>query len=675
MHDDFERVHAAADLKRYAAEHLNPIGKSWECPACHSGAGPNRSPAFSIMPDGGRWKCFACGRGGDVFDLAGIVEGCGEDRAAQLRAVAAWAGVEIEAPGAKAKARKADGRAVKGCGSAEKPTADRGKKRIPLYREKQEARQREKREASGRMRAEAYTEARHADIGAPEVQAYMRQRGITPEIAEAFRIGYDPDTRRLIIPYPGAPWYFTARSIAEGSGPKYLAAESQFEVGHSPVWNAGALGRGVVFVVEGQLDAIAVWACGAQAVCTGGNGQLRKVADTIAAARGGFVYLMFDSDGPGRRECDALLMELEDRGAYSEYRIGVVECQRSDPWEWFTSDPEGMRAAIGKAVKEEPSEAERITGFSSRFVPEGGDAGAWVGGSEPLPTGIAPLDKALGGGLQTGVTVVAAEPGAGKSSLAVCVALNAAVNGEDSTGTLFISAEMSRSDIVARAAARVSRESRGALELVTFAEFEQRGARIGREAGWDVAKALEGMQKEDPMRKLLETTEEALDYAAIVDGSGGELEDIGTVCNLIEEAAAVGYRFVIVDYLQCISAGDIPATEKAERDGYVMRMLTGLAKRYGLKMLVLSSVTKAEAERKTGESSAFAAKGSSDIGHDAVAVLRLKTSEVMEEGNRVLDVYIAKNRKGRAGETVRLAFWPEYAAAEGLGEAGDPGAA
>ncbi len=53
----------------------------WVCPLCGSGTGPNRSGAFRVQGD--RWRCFSCGRGGDVLDLIGTVEGLPEfkDRA------------------------------------------------------------------------------------------------------------------------------------------------------------------------------------------------------------------------------------------------------------------------------------------------------------------------------------------------------------------------------------------------------------------------------------------------------------------------------------------------------------------------------------------------------------------------------------------------------------------
>ena len=90
-----------ADLKRsislkdYAENKLKRKDKTFVCPNCGSGEGPNGTPAFFLK--GESWRCFSCDRSGDIFDLAGIVEGIGEDdKRGQLEAVAAWAGYPLE---------------------------------------------------------------------------------------------------------------------------------------------------------------------------------------------------------------------------------------------------------------------------------------------------------------------------------------------------------------------------------------------------------------------------------------------------------------------------------------------------------------------------------------------------------------------------------------------------
>ena len=656
--DEFGMVREAADLRQFAEEHLSPIGRGHECPACHSGTGPNGTPAFSIMPDGKRWKCFSCERTGDVFDLYGILNGT-EDRREQLEGVARWAGVELEERGRgteRAGATKGSSRAGSGTGP--------GENQVPIYRREREARERAATVEEGRRRSAEYASLCRNGIGHPEAAEYMAVRGISPAVAERHGLGYDPERHRLVIPYPGAPWYHTARDVT-GAAPNKYSVPGARDVGEAPVWDVAALRGRTAFVVEGQLDAIAVAECGGRAICTNGTKDIKRVAAAVAKRPGCFLYLMFDSDAAGRGECDSLLLELERLGAYSPGCAEEVECPYPDPWEWYAADPEGMRAAVRNLLDAAPEPGDRAAAFAREFEPEGGDAAEWLGGSAPLSTGIAGLDAALGGGLYSGLHILAAPPGAGKSSLAIQIAVNAVVAG---AGVLYVSLEMPRADVVARCAAYCSMAFAGdGCEPFTFAEFERAGASLARAAGGDAGRAREMANAEPRTRTMLDVLESLghvfLYRFAIADGRDGSLSDADGVVALMGRAARAGCSLAVVDYLQYVDAGEAAAADgKAERDGYVAKRLTEAAKRLDMKVLALSSVTKAEGGRGARDADPFSAKGSSDIGHDAVTVMRLEHDpEPQQAGNTVLTLKVAKNRKGPSGGTVQLAFWAGHA--------------
>ena len=95
----YDEIKQAADLKEYCEGNLERRGRDeYVCPACGSGNGPNRTAALHVWANEGRWRCFSCNRGGDIFDLAGIVNGT-EDKREQLSLVAAWFGLEDGARG------------------------------------------------------------------------------------------------------------------------------------------------------------------------------------------------------------------------------------------------------------------------------------------------------------------------------------------------------------------------------------------------------------------------------------------------------------------------------------------------------------------------------------------------------------------------------------------------
>lgn len=65
-------------LKSSLSNYLQAIGTKttngkYNCPICGSGTGKHHTSAFSIAPDGQSWKCFSCNAGGDVFELAALV--------------------------------------------------------------------------------------------------------------------------------------------------------------------------------------------------------------------------------------------------------------------------------------------------------------------------------------------------------------------------------------------------------------------------------------------------------------------------------------------------------------------------------------------------------------------------------------------------------------------------
>ena len=95
MRNDFETVKQAVSIRDYCERHLEPKGKTWVCPKCNSGNGPNGTPALKLYEGEGHVYCHACGNNFDVFDLAGIVNGT-DDKLEQLRIVADEYGIELE---------------------------------------------------------------------------------------------------------------------------------------------------------------------------------------------------------------------------------------------------------------------------------------------------------------------------------------------------------------------------------------------------------------------------------------------------------------------------------------------------------------------------------------------------------------------------------------------------
>ncbi len=98
-------------------------------------------------------------------------------------------------------------------------------------------------------------------------------------------------------------------------------------------------------------------------------------------------------------------------------------------------------------VEEQATEAVSRQTVSAATVPLDSFSG---GGSVPLPTGVDEVDRVLGGGLVPGsVTLISGEPGIGKSTLTLQVALSVAASG---SSVVLVTGEEAPTQVAARAA-------------------------------------------------------------------------------------------------------------------------------------------------------------------------------------------------------------------------------
>ena len=492
---DYENVKARASLKDYAAQHLERArsGGKYVCPVCGSGGSgePGSDSAFSITADGNRWTCFgSCGgKGGDIFDLAGAVHHT-TDRTEQLRIVAEWAGVNLESGTDRPRgyqetmnARAARAGATESAVEARKD--DKGTDTTePDY-------------TAGRRRESDYVRKcaeRMKNAPNKAVDDYLSAHGITHDEAVSLGIGYDParynpetrkNTLRVVVPWGGGcDWYHADRAIDDDESPKYLKPSAD-KVGASPLYNVGAFEQDYVIAVEGELDAIALGLSGFNAVGLGGINRINQfVNEAITRNYSGVVIEMLDADGDandikngkGRRagkELCSLLGEagitVLDRAEYgvaenTRYgQLGEVSEGYKDAGEWYAADSQYlkdfMRWAVEKAREKakHAKEADYREAMRHLNVKDPASVARDVlelrDVYEPVPTGIASLDNALGGGVSLGeTTFFGAVSSYGKTTLAVQIADHMAAAGRS---VLFVTIEQSAKELVSKSLSRL----------------------------------------------------------------------------------------------------------------------------------------------------------------------------------------------------------------------------
>ena len=306
-----------------------------------------KSPSFHVSPTKGYYHCFGCGEGGDVFDFVRKVEHLGFGEAVEK--LAARAGVEVRYEGAGASVRGQSGQRAR--------LVEANKAAVSFY-------------------AERLTQ----DPAAVPARQFLAARGFDEAHAEAYSLGYSPDTwdaltkhltglgfthdelvaagltspgqrgpvdrfrGRLMFPIrdrAGDPIGFGARALAEGQQPKYLNTpetplykkshvlygldKARVEIGK----------RAQAVVVEGYTDVMACHLAGVPtAVATCGTAL---TSDHVAMLRRylmdqdefrGEVIFTFDGDSAGQR---AALKAFEQDEKFVTQTFVAVEPGGLDP--------------------------------------------------------------------------------------------------------------------------------------------------------------------------------------------------------------------------------------------------------------------------------------------------------------------------------------------------------
>ncbi len=244
-------------------------GDYWACCPFHQ----EKSPSFHVDDRRNRYKCFGCGASGDHFTFLCETEGLSFPEAVER--LAEQSGVGLPAPDPQA--------------------ARREKKRAGL--------------ADICEMAAQFFQAEFAGPRGDTARAYTQKRGLTPDTLREFRFGFAPESRDalrgylaareipeaamieaglIIKPEDGRPSYdrfrgrlmipiqddrgrvvaFGGRTLSPDGQPKYLNSPE------TPLFHKGvmlfnahrarepAFKSGEAVVVEGYLDAIALWQAG-----------------------------------------------------------------------------------------------------------------------------------------------------------------------------------------------------------------------------------------------------------------------------------------------------------------------------------------------------------------------------------------------------------------------------
>lgn len=658
LSDEITRVKQAVPLEAYASAHLERSGRAYVCPACGSGTHAHGTPALSIK--GEKWHCFSCGQGGDVLDLAGIIERT-DDKREQLRAVASWAGVPIEDAPSKPRRQATAPRNNEPGVSAHASTNGTSTNATAPQTDYSE----------GRAREAAYIAESRKHLEDQEAVAYLESRGWDFDSADECGFGYDPARRRIVIPWEGSDYYHVDRAIDADARAKYTKPATE-KVGPQPLYNPAALtdASGLFFVTEGVFDALAVRRCGFQAVMLGSTsdaGHQLRAAMLKAGPRVSTALIMLDNDDAGSNGAAKLETELKEAGlpckiiAWSKYcgckdideaeRVGD-SCGTKAFRAWLTDEADLAISDLHAEQQREYAEAlKNLHVLDSSEVADmlhHGDTTA----PRAVSTGFRLLDIVLDGGLRQGLHAIGAVSSLGKTTITIQIADYVASQGRDA---LFVTIEQSASELVAKSLSRITLENGGGKPFTALTDLEI----------LDPWKRDEWRQSQcDALTQACERyDDEIAPHMHILEGrEQPSVSQIATIAAGMAEHDGMA-PVVFIDYLQLLKAPDPRDTDKTATDKNIMA-LRQLARDLRTPVFVVSSLNRASYSGRISME-AFKESGAIEYGTDVLLGMqpagmpadpdekgaKAKAKEILNKNKdaqvRDCELVVLKNRHGR----------------------------
>jgi len=270
---------------------------------------------------------------------------------------------------------------------------------------------------------------------------------------------------------------------------------------------------------------------------------------------------------------------------------------------------------------------------------------------EPIPyiqSSFTGLDELLGGFQRSDLIIAAGRPSMGKTSLALNIARNAAV--EQGACVAIFSLEMSRESLVLRL--------------------------LSSESGVNLSRVRFGLHSGADERKIMDATG-ILSEAPIYIDDSPQLRIVEIRSKVRQLYHERGVDLVIVDYLQLIQ-GEGKRENRVQEISYITRYLKGLARELNVPVIAASQLSRAVEWRTSHRPQLSDLRESGSIEQDADIVLFIYRDEVRYSNQQEweaehpgekypppAEVIIAKHRNGPTGQ-INLRFIPRLAKFENI---------
>ncbi|MFH1173235.1 MAG: replicative DNA helicase [bacterium] len=249
-----------------------------------------------------------------------------------------------------------------------------------------------------------------------------------------------------------------------------------------------------------------------------------------------------------------------------------------------------------------------------------------------LPTGFKDLDNYLGGLQKSDLIILAARPSVGKTSLALDIARQAAVQSKLPVG--IFSLEMSKEQLVDRLLC-----AQAGVEL-----WKMRTGHLSDREGDDdfprIGHAM-GILSETPIY--------------IDDAANSNVMEIRTKARRLQ--AEKGLGLIVIDYLQLME-GRSNIENRVQEVAQITRALKGIARELDIPVLALSQLSRAVEQQNPPIPRLSHLRESGSIEQDADVVMFIYREDLYKQDGQnknIADILIAKHRNGPTGK-IQLYF-------------------
>ena len=262
-------------------------------------------------------------------------------------------------------------------------------------------------------------------------------------------------------------------------------------------------------------------------------------------------------------------------------------------------------------------------------------------------SGFTGLDEFLGGFQRSDLTIIAGRPSMGKTSLALNIARNAAV--EQRACVALFSLESAREPVVLRL--------------------------LSSESGVNLRQVRLGLHNEQDEKRIMDATG-ILSEAQIYIDDTPQLRIVEMRSKARRLHYERGINLIIVDYLQLMQ-GDGRGENRVQEISFVSRSLKGMARELNVPVLAISQLSRAVEWRASHKPQLFDLRESGSIEQDADVVMFIYREELYtpeEEWKRdhpdeayppPAEIIIAKHRNGPTGQR-NLRFIPKLTKFENI---------